>query len=506
MDKTYKVREVTPWSEQFPGIIAEDLLTKVINASINLQYNAETFDVSYDQKLKFFDAFEIFNSSFAYNYNYSYDFVKSETEKNIIKMFLKKSEFVNELFDTFVRNNFGLEDNKKFFQENLTRKGFKDLKKSVDFVVRRIVDKSTEDVDESLNNILQIVVKNWKLEKPCGSTLWEQIIHIYNLGVRTIIQGYSLVTFRLKFQKFNALWDINYESRIDNIVENYKNAISLISRKTRYFLRTNNKVAHKINGNCPPKKWELGSHYEKFRSIELKFGDNSHLKTNPDFIHRFPRVSTNLHCADTEKNEVVTGIKFELYNNTLYPTIQVGKLENGSIDPWSVYWQPKNISHGTDDTAVINVFADETFVDMGGVKLPSGHFVTGLKFELADDVLRLVVGASTIEDDGLNPSITEPDWDTERNIEDDWINFLEIFDDDYYYDPSFEPVLDIRSLTTDPPMPLGGLGIRDRSAKMDSHDSDGALRFISPYFVVYDFYQFFSNDVIDEFDRTVFLF
>lgn len=145
-------------AQQFPGIITTQLIIKIINATLNLEFNSAG-EIDQDKFSKFLEFMVPIN-----NYkisNFDYDFIGNSFQKSLTKFYLEKLEFIENKFDLLASG----QENKNF-DKILSNNAVKLIKHNVNFVIDRHHDKHLNNFHYYylVDQIFEIITKNWRFE------------------------------------------------------------------------------------------------------------------------------------------------------------------------------------------------------------------------------------------------------------------------------------------------------------------------------------------------------
>ncbi|XP_057334298.1 uncharacterized protein LOC130673340 [Microplitis mediator] len=200
-------------------------------------------------------------------------------------------------------------------------------------------------------------------------------------------------------------------------------------------------------------------------------------------------VSLREQVTDSSDNYVVTGIKFTVKDNMITINIQEGQLVNGIVDPTTVKWKTDlgNLPKNGPDSVVLNYYFKS--FDLDDIELPYGQFVTGVKFELVGEshlalsirgtemwnnikswpskISQWHVPPVNLKDERIKIDIT--DFANSAEIKNqttelsrsrrDYISLSVGLYSNEFNNLAIIPFFDSQDVVTEPPAPLGGVGL-----------------------------------------------
>ncbi|XP_070072687.1 uncharacterized protein [Drosophila takahashii] len=215
--------------------------------------------------------------------------------------------------------------------------------------------------------------------------------------------------------------------------------------------------------------------------------------------------------ADVQSNRVVTGLRFVKHNRVLHLQIQEGELLPQGIIDASVKWKPVDKFEVSDENVKKDVdfhmlSFEKRFIDLDEVKVENQYVVTGLRFRVVGTHLNLEAQFSKFNFESgqlIEPTknsfwksggsdqprkqlhLKNPNVSTRSNSsvplssDNQYIEFTNTgFKEDAAQ--STVPFIDIQDVTSDPPVPLSGIGIYYKGL-------DGNGGFLAPKLITYDF-------------------
>ncbi|KAK0092542.1 hypothetical protein PV326_001195 [Microctonus aethiopoides] len=212
-------------------------------------------------------------------------------------------------------------------------------------------------------------------------------------------------------------------------------------------------------------------------------------KNSPRSIRSFSLKEVN---SNINENYVITGIRFRIVNQVVCLQIQQGKLINTIIDPKTVRWQPVHLSKLENNNDVVRLNYTKRSLNLDDVEVSRRSIVTGVKFQMIDDRLTLMVsGVEIFKNGSINSS---PIWysaksnvETREEININDLNvptssseeneilsqpndyFIKFTTTSWISDEAqtVVPFIDLQEVATDPPSPIGGVGIYHKRQKTD---------------------------------------
>ncbi|XP_034941509.1 uncharacterized protein [Chelonus insularis] len=189
--------------------------------------------------------------------------------------------------------------------------------------------------------------------------------------------------------------------------------------------------------------------------------------------------------TDFRDGRIVTGIRVKVVDKVIHLEIQEGKLVNGSIDPSTVMWNPNASYLPQRGSEVVQLNYNMRSVNLDNIVLPPGYAVTGVRFALLRNRITLVVAGTQIFDEAgeiITPTYMQwywpnqlprtelelvqadiPDRENKVNVEvsQPGEQFVKFQLTDWNKDASqtLVPYIDSQAIFSDPPIPIGGVGI-----------------------------------------------